>query len=56
MKSKDLLNGQAFEFGSEESEVSARASYSDTLGTFVLWFNGAIVSSTRTFPPLEKSY
>ena len=47
MSKQDLINGEDFCFCSDKDE--AVVSYSTKLGKFSIWFNGKLVSNTKSF-------
>lgn len=46
---KQLLGGKKFTFTNEENTLEAVLSFSEKLGKFIIWYNGAIVASNKTF-------
>lgn len=46
---KQLLEGKEFTFTNEENTLEAVLSFSEKLGKFIIWYNGAIVASNKTF-------
>jgi len=48
---KEIKNGMVIDWSNIENDLSATLSFSDKLNKFVVWFNGKIVISSKTFKP-----
>ena len=62
MNKKDLMNGIEFFFNNEDYQISiqnddirqATITYNWLLNCFIIWFNGKIIHSTKSFNSMKK--
>ena len=58
MKKTDLINGSIYTLSNDHSQNDdlreAEVSFNKKIGKFIIWFNGQLIHSCKTFQALEK--